>query len=991
MTDGEQAAASITGEAPNQTLNLTLPAGKSAYQLYVDGGGTLSQEAWLASLKANIGAFKFVTYDGTAENAFTTGGIGTTYSSTIDGLTAGTDTTSDIILLMNNTDGTTQPTKTFMIATQEVTPATTPATYEFIYAGDLQSAMPSNVLTEYNIVNDCTTGGADDVLSAEQGVEIDTRIVKLGGRIEKNLVWTSGYIKTDGTIASSSQSKFTQPFILKKGEKVAIYPSNNGICCIASTTSDNLTLGDTVTPIKTTVGVGKWYVYTAQSDIRIALCMTYSSGSVAITYPNNDIELLKYNNIGFFSQEIRQGTALSTQNTKCVVQKFVFPLNTSSYAKIITNRPLSENCEYRYGIYYSTTEDQVLSADLGPSLVYQNYDGTQTHGNTFVNSDNRVGVAFCIAEYNKSTNTFNDLSVSDFAGYNVWIAVDSIIEKTFDDVYGKIDDTKSKIDDTLSNIGDLSLLTTTDKSDLVSAINEVMSLIEGGGIDEELPYEIKTISETSPIVTISDDVNKHIAMFKLNTQNAKIIGKNLLDDSTYVNGKIINDSGTEVSDGGSSYFNCKIPVSNRVIKANFNIQRIYTYDVNGDFISRTSVTVYAGSKMYFDDSVYFVSFQIANTVKNTTMMAYYDGYSDTEDYEEYTEYSYRPCKGAFTVFLDGVQNVSVNMNISCRHIIHQVDTYPVYEIPEATDEYSCPFGQGSQSVPGLTYAGFLSDYFDIYLTNHADNYTVLKEKLGVDSGNTDIYGYVFAPKYYKNTVLLSGGMNACELSGFFGIAYFIKALMEHTESGMNALYNSTRFVIIPVICPASLNSSPIKYTNYVGVRINKNFDYDGSWNELTDSTKGSYADSEPETQMLKMWLSKYTPAALWIDCHSDAGSFTYTNRLLDVLASDNNIVNMMESTKNKLVDFYVNKGYISSPSSVSTRFVKTSKESYPKTISSKEVYGTSAFMIEQYLSSCTVYGSSNNVNNDSYGIKNYFTMLRAYILKVCQGGIKLID
>ena len=33
VTDGEQAAASITGDAPNQTLNLTLPAGKSAYQL----------------------------------------------------------------------------------------------------------------------------------------------------------------------------------------------------------------------------------------------------------------------------------------------------------------------------------------------------------------------------------------------------------------------------------------------------------------------------------------------------------------------------------------------------------------------------------------------------------------------------------------------------------------------------------------------------------------------------------------------------------------------------------------------------------------------------------------------------------------------------------------------------------------------------------------------------------------------------------------------
>ena len=60
-----------------------------------------------------------------------------------------------------------------MIATQEVTPATTPASYEFVYAGDLQSAMPSNVLTQTNIVNDLNTGGTEDVLSAEQGKKLN--------------------------------------------------------------------------------------------------------------------------------------------------------------------------------------------------------------------------------------------------------------------------------------------------------------------------------------------------------------------------------------------------------------------------------------------------------------------------------------------------------------------------------------------------------------------------------------------------------------------------------------------------------------------------------------------------------------------------------------------------------------------------------------------------------------------------------------------------
>lgn len=167
VTDGEQAAASITGDAPNQTLNLTLPAGKSAYQLYVDGGGTLTQEQWLASLKANIGAFQFITpTDTTAEAALTT--IGSTYSNAIGGVPPTPETLEGIILLMNDSNNT----KTMMIATQY----TQNGGFEFVYAGNLQDAMPSNVLTQTNIVNDLTTGGSINVLSAEQGKEIGSTL-----------------------------------------------------------------------------------------------------------------------------------------------------------------------------------------------------------------------------------------------------------------------------------------------------------------------------------------------------------------------------------------------------------------------------------------------------------------------------------------------------------------------------------------------------------------------------------------------------------------------------------------------------------------------------------------------------------------------------------------------------------------------------------------------------------------------------------------------
>ncbi len=59
LAAGSQAAATITGTAENPVLNLSIPMGpqgpagadgKSAYQSYVDSGGTLTETQWLASL-----------------------------------------------------------------------------------------------------------------------------------------------------------------------------------------------------------------------------------------------------------------------------------------------------------------------------------------------------------------------------------------------------------------------------------------------------------------------------------------------------------------------------------------------------------------------------------------------------------------------------------------------------------------------------------------------------------------------------------------------------------------------------------------------------------------------------------------------------------------------------------------------------------------------------------------------------------------------------
>lgn len=114
-------------------------------------------------MSPTVGSFRFVANDATAEAAFTA--VGAKYSGAISGVSPSADTLG-VILLMNDDD--TTPTKTMMITTEEVTPATNPETYQFVYVGDLQSALPSGVLTAADIVNGFA-GGVDKVLSAEAG------------------------------------------------------------------------------------------------------------------------------------------------------------------------------------------------------------------------------------------------------------------------------------------------------------------------------------------------------------------------------------------------------------------------------------------------------------------------------------------------------------------------------------------------------------------------------------------------------------------------------------------------------------------------------------------------------------------------------------------------------------------------------------------------------------------------------------------------------
>lgn len=491
-----------------------------------------------------------------------------------------------------------------------------------------------------------------------------------------------------------------------------------------------------------------------------------------------------------------------------------------------------------------------------------------------------------------------------------------------------------------------------------------------------------------------------------------VSNKNLFAPSGFKRWAIKNDAGIEIADGSSYYEQYIQTVPNESLFINFGAERIYQYDRSKKWLRRTGYSdpTKAYGLFVVPADCYYIQIQFNDIDSVNLSSAQVEKGSEETSYVAHEERSIVWSKDspAVKVVLNDVTNISTSPSISfdfyapivsSSGVVNNaaVGTYGVWEPEDVTDEYSCtPLGQASQSIPKLTetlkYSGFLDTYFNKYLGVHADGYSVTRKDLGLDSGAeaTDhyansVYSYEFKPQNYSKTVLLSAGMNVCEASTYFGLAYFIKALMEHTEEGMLALYNTTRFIVIPVICPSGIAHSPLLYPNSNNVRINKNFEYYGSWERLKTDRGGAYPDSEVETKILKRWLNEYTGADFWLDCHSDTSPSTISKHLGTIFCSDYDTIRRMNANKQTIIDFYKAKGYIADSDAVLLGFNILDKETspYPKTNYGYDVCGIPSAMMEQFMYS-TAWGSDGDTNNDAHSIKHYVTMIRYMVLAMCR-------
>ena len=307
-------------------------------------------------------------------------------------------------------------------------------------------------------------------------------------------------------------------------------------------------------------------------------------------------------------------------------------------------------------------------------------------------------------------------------------------------------------------------------------------------------------------------------------------------------------------------------------------------------------------------------------------------------------------------------------------LLYPIKTYyPVWEPPHITDRYETINKRGSVRCP-ITYDALQKKYDKLGLKKE-----LIKDISIIPNKSYNVYEYIHEPKNYSYTVMLSAGMNGCEIPGVIGLFYFMKFMLTSKDPGMTWIRENCKISVIPCICGYSFDCRT--YTNANLVNINRNFNYNGNW-YATASNKGSwnyagtYPESEPETQMLLAWFDKYRNADIYIDCHTDVTRIGNKplEKTFDAIASDQDIKDKVLTVQSCIKIYYEKKGL----TPTEPWCIIAEPINYPKQLIALNKYGIPSIQIEQHAAD-KGHDGNGKVCSDA-DLRNYIMMIRSYIL-----------
>ena len=748
-----------------------------------------------------------------------------------------------------------------------------------------------------------------------------------------DLVWTTGKrVSPSGTIETSTNASATEDYYpIKAGETLELYMYAPGI-------ADVVAVYDT----------GKVFIESFKVRERTKLPILYNvaqDGFIRFSNENavipNDNAFCRKVTDELSGEEIRNVLEIKANNTNKIELDWVDGVYIDVDGDFVSSQS-GNSCATR--MYTRVSEGDVLKMHLANSgaAYVALYDTNRIKTSVFHVDAMQEDYQYVVPQdgYMRFTTDVRYIDTND-----------AYVIKTTG--FSSIEDIEKEIDDIKSAIG------INDDDTYTHTITGVMNYLPNG---------------ISNVSTVPDT-------------GTTIIGHNLLDTSKYKADKIRNDSGTEINDSTSFYYDCLIPVKNVYkIFTSVPIQRFYYYDAGKNWLGRSSPISgnYQNYNIPLVSNLAYIAIQVSRQAFTGNPL---DRVVSLDGNFEYSEYKTNQ-NGIF--YDEGCIIFNSNFtDVEVTYTDKRAFCIPDFWEPTTADTgYSMPIALDQALRSNWTatdkyhYYDFLSAKLDKYVHDYVDGYTVTKRFLGQDSKKTgyELAEYTFSPKNPKYTVLISSCMNSNEIVTVWGACRLIEAMMDGDNDYLTALKNTTKLVFLPFICPSSFDEEPMYYYNSNGIRINKNFNYITSWEQITGASnpKGDYPDSEIETQILKEWVNDYAYIAdLWVDCHSDHTPMSSNqHRICYVFTSDDGTLSYISLAEQKIKDHYVSLG--TADYLTDNVYASVDTGSYPKTRYGFNMCGIPSIMIEQTVGT-TIYGSDGSTINDQYGIKNYAAMLYMFI------------
>ena len=436
------------------------------------------------------------------------------------------------------------------------------------------------------------------------------------------------------------------------------------------------------------------------------------------------------------------------------------------------------------------------------------------------------------------------------------------------------------------------------------------------------------------------------------------------------------------------------------------VQKVYCFDKNKVFIQRNGSLGEGRNNVSFPSETAYITFQfhvskLTEAVLNNLHITFSDSWYNCipTSYKDFSAdtYSVKLFKNARNLIRSFTATSAsfIGKVLPTEYTERRNKLFTNINIwePENVDSgYSNPtsgWGKDTKradwnATEKYKYYDFLDHYYDCYLGISNDGYRVSKRSLGQDSANTghELFEYDFCPVNYKYTVMLSAGMNADETQGIWGLATFIRCLMNEEEENLTIAHKNIRFKVIPIINASGFDEDTLRYNYSDGVNPNFNFNYKDSWSRQTSPLKGEYPDSNISSQILKKWINDNSGADLWLDLHTGRWIVDgETNKILiDVRVADNSMLSPFNSPYIDLIrNYYTEKGYITSEDNIGGTGSMRSNMDYQKIVYAYDVCGIKAIMPEMHIES-TGYGADGYTNNSENGIKCYVAQIRAMVM-----------